>query len=68
MDQSKKLIEWISYSQFTNVKEIARGGFGIIYCATRDQKSIILKKFKNSQDTSRYFLNEVLQIFVSFIL
>ncbi|CAB4410361.1 unnamed protein product [Rhizophagus irregularis] len=58
-DQSEKLIEWISYSQFTNVKEIARGGFGIIYCATRDQKSIILKKFKNSQDTSRYFLNEL---------
>ncbi|CAB4479621.1 unnamed protein product [Rhizophagus irregularis] len=60
MDQSEKLIEWTSYSQFTNVKEIARGGFGIIYCATtRDKKSVILKKFKNSQDTSRYFLNEL---------
>ncbi|CAB4410268.1 unnamed protein product [Rhizophagus irregularis] len=63
MDQSEKLmdqfIEWIPYSQFTNVEEIARGGFGIIYCATRDQKSVILKKFKNSQDTSRYFLNEL---------
>ncbi|CAB4479632.1 unnamed protein product [Rhizophagus irregularis] len=59
MDQPKKLIEWIPYSQFINVKEIARGGFGIIYCATRDQKSVILKKFKNSQDTSRYFLNEL---------
>ncbi|RGB41549.1 kinase-like domain-containing protein [Rhizophagus diaphanus] len=59
MDQPKKLIEWIPYSQFANVKEIARGGFGIIYCATRNQKSVILKKFKNSQDTSRYFLNEL---------
>ncbi|POG53538.1 kinase-like domain-containing protein, partial [Rhizophagus irregularis DAOM 181602=DAOM 197198] len=58
-DQSEKLIEWIPYSQFINIMEIARGGFGIIYCATRDQKSIILKKFKNSQDTSRYFLNEL---------
>src|SRR6266496_6715957 len=25
-----KLMEWIPYSQFTNVKEIARGGLGII--------------------------------------
>ncbi|EXX57870.1 Ssk22p [Rhizophagus irregularis DAOM 197198w] len=59
MDQPEKLIEWISYSQFTNVKEIAKGGFGIIYCAIKDQKSVILKKFKNSQYTSRYFLNEL---------
>jgi hypothetical protein len=28
------LMEWIPYSQFTNVKEIAKGGFGIIYQAT----------------------------------
>jgi len=27
-------MEWIPYSQFKNVKEIARGGFGIIYQAT----------------------------------
>ncbi|EXX56304.1 Sps1p [Rhizophagus irregularis DAOM 197198w] len=57
--QSEKLIEWISYPQFTDVKEIARGGFGIIYRGTLDRQSVILKKFKNSQDTSRYFLNEL---------
>ncbi|CAB5213937.1 unnamed protein product [Rhizophagus irregularis] len=57
--QSEKLIKWISYSQFTDVKEIARGGFGIIYRGTSGQQSVILKKFKNSQDTSRYFLNEL---------
>jgi hypothetical protein len=27
-------MEWIPYSQITNIKEIAKGGFGIIYQAT----------------------------------
>ncbi|GBB98720.1 hypothetical protein RclHR1_00330047 [Rhizophagus clarus] len=58
-DQSEKLMEWIPYSQFTNVEEIAKGGFGIIYRATWVQENVILKKFKNSQDTSKYFLNEL---------
>jgi len=73
-------MEWIPYSQFTNVKEIARGGFGIIYQATwldgsiigkerRSNETVILKRFKNSQDISKYFLNEVnTLIFVLFIL
>ncbi|UZO14543.1 uncharacterized protein OCT59_005999 [Rhizophagus irregularis] len=67
-------MEWISYSQFINVKEIARGGFGIIYLATwldgsiednyynrvrHGCETVILKKFKNSQDISKYFLNEL---------
>jgi hypothetical protein len=62
--QPENLMEWIRYSHFTNVTEIARGGFGIIYRATWDQKSVILKKFKNSQDTSKYFLNEVETILI----
>ncbi|CAB4446065.1 unnamed protein product [Rhizophagus irregularis] len=66
-------MEWIPYSQFTNVKEIARGGFGIIYLATwldgpiigydrkrsSSNETVILKRFKNSQDISKYFLNEL---------
>ncbi|GBB87617.1 hypothetical protein RclHR1_14090009 [Rhizophagus clarus] len=56
---SKRSMEWIPYSQFTNVAEIAKGGFGTIYRATRIQKNVILKKFKNSKDTSKYFLNEL---------
>ncbi|GET64086.1 kinase-like domain-containing protein [Rhizophagus irregularis DAOM 181602=DAOM 197198] len=66
-------MEWIPYSQFTNVEEIARGGFGIIYLATwldgpikgdinrkrNSNETIILKKFKNSEDVSKYFLNEL---------
>ncbi|PKY51394.1 hypothetical protein RhiirA4_468404 [Rhizophagus irregularis] len=33
-NRAEILMEWIPYSQFTNVKEIAKGGFGIIYQAT----------------------------------
>jgi hypothetical protein len=77
-------MEWIPYSQFTNVKEIAKGGFGIIYQATwlegsmmedypwkkrRKNETVILKKFKNSQGISKYFLNEVkILIFILFIM
>jgi hypothetical protein len=57
--QPEKLMKWISYSQLSNVKEIAKGGFGIIYHACRKSEGVILKKFQNSQDTSKYFLNEV---------
>ncbi|RIA83141.1 hypothetical protein C1645_880671, partial [Glomus cerebriforme] len=64
------MIGWLPYSYFTNVKEIAEGGFGIIYRATwldsqdcfsimHMSKTIILKKFKNSQGKiSKEFLNE----------
>ncbi|PKC67252.1 kinase-like protein [Rhizophagus irregularis] len=69
------LMEWIPYSQFTNVKKIAEGGFGIIYQATwldgsinnkevrlrerKNNETVILKKFNNSQGISKYFLNEL---------
>ncbi|GES90711.1 kinase-like domain-containing protein [Rhizophagus clarus] len=78
----KILMEWIPYSQFTNVKEVARGGFSIIYRATwldgpmiglhfglkniltetterNSNETIILKRFKNSQEISKHFLNEL---------
>jgi len=64
---------WIPYTQFTDIKKIAEGGFGIIYKATwldgsSKNKTIILKRFKNSQDISKYFLNEVnILIFVLLI-
>src|SRR5581483_10502761 len=72
---TRTFMEWIPYSQFANVKEIAKGGFGIIYQTTlldnsinRDYRgqlsetkseTVILKRFKNSQDISKHFLNEV---------
>ena len=64
-------------------KRNRKGGFGIIYQATWldgsingheslyriRNETVILKRFKNSQDISKYFLNEVnTLIFVLFIL
>ena len=73
--QPEPMMEWIPYSQITNMKQIAEGGFGIIYQATwldgsliykkyysptrRTNEHVIIKRFKNSQDVSKYFLNEV---------
>ena len=62
-------LNYIPYSQFTNIKKIAEGGYGIVYQATwlnvpknnyftlskGENKIVILKRFKNSQ----CFLNEV---------
>jgi hypothetical protein len=67
----KILMEWIPYSRITNIKEIAKGGFGIIYQATwlggsinengyrSGNQTVILKRFINSKDIDKYFLNEV---------
>ncbi|UZO03167.1 uncharacterized protein OCT59_023577 [Rhizophagus irregularis] len=58
-------MHYIPYSQFTNVKELAEGGFSIVYQATwldgpkNSNKIAILKRFKNSQDFSKYFINEL---------
>ncbi|POG64416.1 kinase-like domain-containing protein, partial [Rhizophagus irregularis DAOM 181602=DAOM 197198] len=57
-------IRWISFSQFTDVKEIAKGGYGIIYKATWSNKNnknetVILKRFENSKNIGKYFLNEL---------
>ncbi|EXX61953.1 Bck1p [Rhizophagus irregularis DAOM 197198w] len=66
------LMRYIPYSQFTNVKEITKGGFSIVYQATRLNGSnkniyrfltrdniVILKRFKNSQFAEKYFMNEL---------
>ncbi|PKY29537.1 kinase-like protein [Rhizophagus irregularis] len=54
-------IKWIPYSQFTNVKEMTRGGFGIIYQATwlSNNETVILKRFEDSKNIDKYFLNEL---------
>ena len=67
-------MEWIPYSQITNCKKIAEGGFGIIYKAIwinassryddflrirEKNKTVAIKRFLNSQNISKYFLNEV---------
>ena len=58
--EQSEMMKWIPYSQVTNVQEIAKGGYGIIYQADwLNNGTVILKKFRNPQDISKYFLNEV---------
>ena len=56
----KPKMKWIPYSQIKNLREIAKGGFGIIYKATWLDKYVAIKKFFNSQNMSKCFLNEVI--------
>jgi hypothetical protein len=56
----KKKIKWIPYSKITNLNKIAEGGYGKIYKASIDGNIVAVKKFSNSQDPSKYFLNEVI--------
>jgi hypothetical protein len=60
-------IECISYSQITDLKEIAEGGFGIVYKALIKGKVVAIKKLSNSQNSSKYFLNEVIFKFIIYI-
>ncbi|CAB4403173.1 unnamed protein product [Rhizophagus irregularis] len=52
-------IEWIPYSQITNLKKIAEGGFSIIYKATWEGTNVAVKKLRDSQNISKHFLNEL---------
>ncbi|PKK60918.1 hypothetical protein RhiirC2_856587 [Rhizophagus irregularis] len=56
----KLKIEWVPYSRITNLKEIAEGGYGKIYKASINGNIVAVKEFLNSQDPSKYFLNEVI--------
>ncbi|PKC65444.1 kinase-like protein [Rhizophagus irregularis] len=62
-------IRWIPYFQFKGIKEMTKGGYGIIYKATWLNKddvlnsykneTVILKRFENSKHIGKYFLNEL---------
>ncbi|UZO12201.1 uncharacterized protein OCT59_003749 [Rhizophagus irregularis] len=57
-----KPVRWIPYSQFKDIKEMTKGGYGIIYKATwlrLNNKTVILKRFENSKNNNKYFLNEL---------
>jgi hypothetical protein len=55
-------IIWIPYSKFINIKEITKGGFGVIYQATwlSNNETVILKRFNNSKYIDKHFLSEVI--------
>ncbi|PKY31682.1 kinase-like protein [Rhizophagus irregularis] len=59
--KSKSQINWTPYSQFEDVKEMTKGGYGIIHKATwlSNNETVILKRFENSKNSSKYFLNEL---------
>ncbi|GBC39844.2 kinase-like domain-containing protein [Rhizophagus irregularis DAOM 181602=DAOM 197198] len=57
-------LKWISYSNIKIIKEIAQGGFGIIYQATlleyEDAKiTVAVKKFLSSKSITKSFLSEL---------
>ncbi|PKY27096.1 hypothetical protein RhiirB3_528991 [Rhizophagus irregularis] len=57
---SCKNIKMIEYSETEDFERIAEGGFGIIYKATWNKNGIVaVKKFLNSQDISKDFINEL---------
>ncbi|GBC28526.2 kinase-like domain-containing protein [Rhizophagus irregularis DAOM 181602=DAOM 197198] len=56
-------IEWIPYSHITNLKKMAEGGFSIIYKATWEGTDVAVKKLHDSQNISKYFLNELRSLY-----
>ncbi|CAB5192181.1 unnamed protein product [Rhizophagus irregularis] len=56
-------VKWIPYSQITDLKKIAEGGFSIIYKATWEGTDVAVKKLHDSQNISKYFLNELRSLY-----
>ncbi|EXX76856.1 Ssk22p [Rhizophagus irregularis DAOM 197198w] len=61
-------INEIPHTQITNFKYVAEGGFGIIYKATWLGQDVAVKRFLNSHNISKYFLNEVKSLFQCYSL
>ena len=75
IDSWKDIVfKWIPYNQFSDIKEIGRGGFATVYSAiwmdgplkwnytkeyTRKSNKVALKCLHNSQNIANEFLNEV---------
>jgi hypothetical protein len=70
---SFKAIKWIPYSQIKNLSKIAEGGFSTIYKASwsdwsNEDIEVAVKKLHDSQNISKYFLNEVISNIIHCIL
>ncbi len=63
---SKPRMEWIPYFQITSLERVAEGGFAIVYKAdklnpiTNRNQTVAIKRFLNSENISKPFLNEVI--------
>ncbi|GBC00349.1 hypothetical protein RclHR1_03820014 [Rhizophagus clarus] len=55
--------KWFPYSKITNLTKIAEGGYGKIYKASIYGNIVAIKEFLNSQDPSKYFLNEIKSLY-----
>ncbi|RIB12835.1 hypothetical protein C2G38_2099987, partial [Gigaspora rosea] len=71
---AEDVIEWIPFDKFTNIKYLAKGGFGTVFKAIwtdgyikywdydkwerTPQRSVCLKSLSGSKDIKREFLNE----------
>ncbi|GBC06414.1 hypothetical protein RclHR1_06810003 [Rhizophagus clarus] len=58
----------IPYSQVKILKQIAKGGFGVIYKANLLGDDVVIKRFNNSQNISKHFLNEAKSLFLCYNL
>lgn len=60
-DKYNPIMKWFLYSQINDVREKTKGGFGLIYIANAvEYGPVILKKYKNSLNGSKFFLNGVI--------
>lgn len=83
-NNNKSSLKWIPYNEFSNIKEIGKGGFGVVYEAIWhdapeqkidliwNKKRVALKvlRYSTNDDQSTDFLNEVnlIYIYISFII
>jgi hypothetical protein len=82
--KNTQIMQWIPYSQITNLEKIAVGGFSIVYKATlldsgkyqyndflnirNKNKHVAIKKFPNTQNIDKYFLNEACYILIIYFI
>ncbi|EXX58921.1 Sps1p [Rhizophagus irregularis DAOM 197198w] len=59
----KERVRWVPYSQIKNLEKIAEGGFGTVYKAIWNNEPVAVKRFSNSQNISKYFLNELKSLY-----
>ena len=55
----KRIIEWIPYEKLTETEYLAEGGFGKVYKAKWNNKSVALKSLNDSADIKEDFLQEI---------
>ena len=61
----KRGVQYIQYSDFSEIKQIGVGGYGIVYTAKYKgeeenmEETVVLKRFKSFHKTPELFISEV---------